>query len=173
MHVKAILAGYECCLVWAILGTHKTADPGMSPLFFAGHRLTLHKFPLWAFDSEVAGCRDLTVLPVQVYERSHGLNHGQHPAEMSIDRAPAYLRVLGELLPSVCHVVERYANGPVETDHGCLKARLRSVRGLRQFRSVRVISIGHAVILVATWVPWADFRRGVRSRPGGRSRSQG
>jgi transposase-like protein len=42
--------------------------------------------------------------------------------------------------------MERYANNPVETDHGRLKARLRPMRGLKQFRSVRVISVGHALI---------------------------
>ena len=74
------------------------------------------------------------------------LNHGPRPAEVSTDRAPAYPRVLDELLPSACHVVERYANNPIKTDHGRLKARLRPMRGLKQLRSVRVISIGHALI---------------------------
>jgi transposase, IS6 family len=36
---------------------------------------------------------------------TRALNHGQHPAEVSTDRAPAYPRVLDELLPSACHVV--------------------------------------------------------------------
>jgi transposase, IS6 family len=40
------------------------------------------------------------------------LNHGPRPAEVSTDRAPAYPRVLDELLPSACHVVEQYANNP-------------------------------------------------------------
>ena len=40
------------------------------------------------------------------------LNHGPRPAEVSTDRAPAYPRVLDELLPSACHVVERYAITP-------------------------------------------------------------
>jgi hypothetical protein len=35
---------------------------------------------------------------------------------------------------------------PLETDHGRLKARLRPMRGLKQVRSVRVISLGHAFI---------------------------
>ncbi|MBV8997071.1 MAG: hypothetical protein JO287_26015 [Pseudonocardiales bacterium] len=41
---------------------------------------------------------------------------------MSTDRAPAYPRVLDDLLPSARHIMERYANNPVETDHGRLKA---------------------------------------------------
>jgi transposase, IS6 family len=60
------------------------------------------------------------------------LNDGSRPVEVSTDRAPAYSRVLDELLPSACHVMERYANNPVETDHGRLKARLRPMRGLKQ-----------------------------------------
>jgi transposase-like protein len=77
---------------------------------------------------------------------TRALYHGPRPAEVSTDRAPAYPRVLDELLPSACHVVERYANNPVETDHGRLKARLRPMRGLKQVRSLRVISLGHAFI---------------------------
>ncbi len=77
---------------------------------------------------------------------TRALNHGQHPAEVSAGRAPAYPRVLDELLPSACQVVEQYANNPVETDHGRLKDRPRPMRGLKQFRSVRVISIGHVFI---------------------------
>jgi IS6 family transposase len=77
---------------------------------------------------------------------THALNHGSHPAEVSTDRALAYPRVIDELLPSACHVVEQYANNPVETDHGRLKARLRPMRGLKRFRSVRVISVGHAFV---------------------------
>jgi transposase-like protein len=65
---------------------------------------------------------------------------------VNTDRAPTYPRVLDELLPSARHVVERYANNPVEIDHGRLKARLRPMRGLKQLRSVRVISVGHAFV---------------------------
>ena len=77
---------------------------------------------------------------------TRALTQGPHPVEVSTDRAPAYPRVLDELLPSARHVVERYANNPVETDHGRLKARLRPMRGLKQFRSAAVISVGHAFI---------------------------
>ena len=77
---------------------------------------------------------------------TRALTHGPHPVEVSTDRAPAYPRVLDELLPSARHVVEHYANNPVETDHGRLKARLRPMRGLKQFRSAAVISVGHAFI---------------------------
>ena len=61
--------------------------------------------------------------------------HGPRPSEVTTDRAPAYPRVLDELLPVACHVVachvmEQYANNPIEPDHGWLKARLRPMRGL-------------------------------------------
>ena len=42
---------------------------------------------------------------------------------MTTDRAPAYPRVLDELVPEACHAVEQYANNPMEADHGRLKAR--------------------------------------------------
>ena len=77
---------------------------------------------------------------------ARALTHGPRPTEVSTDRAPACPRVLDELLPSARHVVERYANNPVETDHGRLKARLRPMRGLKQLGSVRVISVGHAFV---------------------------
>jgi IS6 family transposase len=74
------------------------------------------------------------------------LQHGSRPSEVNTDRAPAYLRVLDELLPSACHVMEQYGNNPIESDHGRLKSRLRPMRGLKRLRSARVISAGHAFV---------------------------
>jgi transposase-like protein len=68
------------------------------------------------------------------------------PAEVTTDRAPAYPRVLDELIPSALHTVERYANNPVEADHGRLKARLRPIRGLKRHRSAPITSAGHAFV---------------------------
>jgi IS6 family transposase len=65
------------------------------------------------------------------------LRAGTIPAEVTTDRAPAYPRVLDELIPSALHTVERYANNPVETDHGRLKVRLRPMRGLKRHRSAQ------------------------------------
>ena len=42
--------------------------------------------------------------------------------------------------------MEKYANNPIEVDHGRLKSRLRPMRGLKQLRCARVISAGHAFI---------------------------
>jgi transposase, IS6 family len=53
---------------------------------------------------------------------TRALRAGTIPAGVTTDRAPAYPRVLDELIPSALHTVERYANNPVETDHGRLKA---------------------------------------------------
>ena len=77
---------------------------------------------------------------------TRALRAGTIPAEVTTDRAPAYPRVLEELIPSAQHTVERYANNPVETDHGRLKARLRPMRGLKRHRSARIISAGHAFV---------------------------
>jgi IS6 family transposase len=74
------------------------------------------------------------------------LRAGTVPAEVTTDRAPAYPRVLEELIPSALHTVERYANNPVETDHGRLKARLRLMRGLKRHGSARIITAGHALV---------------------------
>ena len=77
---------------------------------------------------------------------TRALGHGSHPSAVTTDKAPAYPRVLYELVPAACHLTERYGNNRIEADHGRLKARLRPMRGLKQLRSVRVISAGHAFI---------------------------
>ncbi len=77
---------------------------------------------------------------------TRALRAGTVPAEVTTDRAPAYLRVLDELAPSALHTVERYANNPIETDHGRLKARLRPMRGLKRHRSARILAAGHAFV---------------------------
>ncbi len=70
---------------------------------------------------------------------TRALATGAVPVEVTTDRAPAYLRVLDELVPTAMHDTERYANNRVEADHGRLKARLRPMRGLKTFRSARIL----------------------------------
>jgi transposase, IS6 family len=77
---------------------------------------------------------------------TRALKHGTHPTEVTTDRAPAYPRALDELLPGACDVMEKYANNPIEADHGRLKSRLRPMRGLKRLQSVQVISAGHAFV---------------------------
>jgi transposase-like protein len=74
------------------------------------------------------------------------LEHGPSPTEVTTDRAPAYPRVLDELVPTACQVTEQYANNAIEADHRRLKSRLRSMHGLNQLRCARVISAGHAFL---------------------------
>ncbi len=74
------------------------------------------------------------------------LRAGTVPSEVTTDRAPAYPRVLDELIPSALHITERYANNAVENDHGRLKARLRPMRGLKRRRSARIVAAGHALV---------------------------
>jgi IS6 family transposase len=38
---------------------------------------------------------------------TRALEHGPRPTEVTTDRAPAYQRVLDELLPAACHVMQR------------------------------------------------------------------
>ncbi len=40
----------------------------------------------------------------------------------------------------------RYANNPLEADHGRLKARLRPMRSLKRLRSAAVVAAGHAFV---------------------------
>jgi IS6 family transposase len=68
------------------------------------------------------------------------------PVEVITDKAAVYPRVLDEVAPGAWHHTEQYANNRIEADHGRLKSRLRSMRGLKQLRCARVISTGHAFI---------------------------
>jgi transposase, IS6 family len=75
---------------------------------------------------------------------ARALRAGTIPVEVTTDRAPAYPRVLDEVIPAALHIVEQYANNPIEADHGRLKARLRPMRGLKRHRSARILAAGHA-----------------------------
>ncbi|MGH3274968.1 MAG: IS6 family transposase [Streptosporangiaceae bacterium] len=77
---------------------------------------------------------------------TRALRAGTVPAEVTTDRAPAYPRVLAELIPSALHITERYANSRLEADHGRLTARLRPMRGLKRQRSARILAAGHALV---------------------------
>ncbi len=93
--------------------------------------------------------RDLTA--ARVFFR-RALSTGAVPVEVTTDRAPAYPRVLDERIPAALHDTQQYANNAIEADHGRLKARLRPMRGVKAFRSARVLAAGHAFI--------QDIRRG-------------
>jgi transposase-like protein len=49
---------------------------------------------------------------------TRAIEHALRPAEVTTDRAPAYPRVLDELLPAAHHVTEQYPNNRIEADHG-------------------------------------------------------
>jgi IS6 family transposase len=67
-------------------------------------------------------------------------------SEVTSDRAPAYPRVIDELVPAARHICEQYRNNIVEADHGRLTARLRPMRGLTTLSSLRTIAAGHAFV---------------------------
>ena len=71
--------------------------------------------------------------------------HGE-PSELVTDRAWTLLAVVDELVPGVFHNTTQYANNRIEADHGRLKARLRTMRGLKRDHSVGVIVRGHALM---------------------------
>jgi IS6 family transposase len=66
--------------------------------------------------------------------------------EVVTHHAPVYPAVLEELLPAAWHRTDRYANNRLECDHGRLKSRLRSMRGLKQDHSAKVVIAGHAFV---------------------------
>lgn len=71
------------------------------------------------------------------------VGHGR-PVEVTTDLAAPLLRVVDEVLFDALHDTEQYANNRVEADHGRLKARLRSMRGLKRDRTASVVIGGHA-----------------------------
>ena len=94
-------------------------------------------------DALMSAKRDLTAAR-RFFSRA--LRTGTIPAEVTTNRAAVYPRVLDELVPSALHTMERYANNPIEADHGRLKARLRPMRGLKRHRSARILAAGHAFV---------------------------
>jgi len=96
---------------------------------------------------------------------TRALRHGPAPVEVTTDQAGPYLRVLDDLVRAAAHITEQYGNNPIESDHARFKARLRPMRGLKQFRSAARIAAGHAFV--------QNLRRGhyelateVRPQPG-------
>ncbi len=72
------------------------------------------------------------------------LTTGVVAVEVTTDRAPAYPRVVDELVSAALHDTAQSANNRVEADHDRLRARLRSMRGVKTFRSARILATGHA-----------------------------
>ncbi len=70
----------------------------------------------------------------------------ERPTDVTTDLAAPLLRVVDDLLPEALHDTTRYANDPIECDHGRLKARLRPMRGLRTDRTATVVIRGHAFV---------------------------
>ena len=77
---------------------------------------------------------------------TRALEHGSSPTEVITDKAAVYPPVLEEIVLGAWHRTERYANNRIESDHGRLKSRLRSMRGLKNLRCAQVVSAGHAFI---------------------------
>ncbi len=73
---------------------------------------------------------------------TRALEHGPPPTEVTTDRAPAYPRVVDELLPAACHVVEQYANNPVEARSWPPEVSAEANARFERLRSTRVISAG-------------------------------
>ena len=96
--------------------------------------------------SSTCGCPPSATWPPPGRSLPRALTTGSMPVEVTTDRAPAYPRVLDELVLTALHDTEQYANNTIEADHGRLKARLRPMRGLKTFQSARVLAAGHAFV---------------------------
>ena len=47
---------------------------------------------------------------------TRALDHGTHPSAVTTDKAPAYPRVLDELVPATCHLTEQYGTPGLVSD---------------------------------------------------------
>jgi transposase, IS6 family len=72
-------------------------------------------------------------------------DHGR-PEEVVTDRAAPLRAAVEDLVPSAFHNTKRYSNNRIEADHGRLKARLRSMRGLKRDEPAAVVIAGHAFV---------------------------
>ena len=70
----------------------------------------------------------------------------ERPTDVTTDLAAPLLRVVDDLVPDALHDTIQYANNPIESDHGRLKARLRPMRGLRTDRTASTVIRGHAFV---------------------------
>jgi transposase, IS6 family len=66
---------------------------------------------------------------------TRALHAGTIPAEVTTDRAPAYPRVLDELIPSALHTRRALCEQPGRSRSRTAEARLRPMRGLKLHRS--------------------------------------
>ncbi len=70
----------------------------------------------------------------------------REPIEVVTDKAHTLTRVIDELIPVAFHNTEHYQNNRCECDHGRLKARLRSMLGVKTNRTASVVIQGHTFI---------------------------
>ena len=68
------------------------------------------------------------------------------PTRVTIDKAKCYPPALRKVLPNVEHRTSNYLNNGIERDHGHVKQRLYSMRGLKQACSADCLARGHALI---------------------------
>ncbi len=105
---------------------------------------------------------------------TRALAHPPAPVEVTTDRAAAYLKVLDELLPAARHVIEQYANNPIEADHGRLKARLPHSCADRDSGGTAPLATGSRTAGVGVGTPCsspaeAQWRRGHGKGTSGRA----
>jgi IS6 family transposase len=68
------------------------------------------------------------------------------PAEVTTDRAPAYPRVPGELIPSARHTVEQYANKPYRSRPRTTQSPPPAHARTKRSRSARTLAAGQAFV---------------------------
>jgi hypothetical protein len=104
---------------------------------------------------------------------TRALRAGTVPVEVTTDRAPVYPRVLDEMVPSALHIVEQYANNPVEAGSGPnigISLLLPSTARSPPLSRGRAGRFGGAVVVLAGRSCSGCGRSAVRVLPTARSR---
>ena len=71
---------------------------------------------------------------------------GTTPRRVITDKAASYPPAINVAVPGVLHGTGRYRTNGIERDHGFLKERLRSMRGLKSVASASIFMRGHALV---------------------------
>ena len=95
-------------------------------------------------DAYVSPTRDM-VAARGFFERAVA-SSGTTPRRVITDKAALYPPALPAAVPGELHRTGRYRTNGIERDHGFLKERLRSMRGLKSVASAAIFKCGHALL---------------------------
>lgn len=121
---------------------------GVECLVIGGKAAGLHELTMQTTDVDTVAkwTRSNLEAPRALDSLDAQLRDPRRSRQRRTDKAWALARAITETVPGAWHVTGQYANNRIESDHACLKARLRPMRGLKTDRSAQTVIRGHAFI---------------------------